>query len=133
MTDVYIVGAARTPIGSYLGALSEVSAPELGAVAIGAALKKAKLSADSVEELYFGNVLSAGIGQAPARQAALKAGLPDRVPCTTVSKVCGSGLQAVVLAARGVLLGDTQVVVAGGMESPRSLLPPKSPQWVPHG
>lgn len=120
MTDspvVYIVSASRTPIGSYLGALREVPAPALGAVAIEAALRAANLSVDTVDELYFGNVLNAGLGQAPARQAALKAGLPESVPCTTVSKVCGSGLQAVVLAAKSVLLGDAQIAVAGGMES----------------
>jgi acetyl-CoA C-acetyltransferase len=114
---VYLVSAARTPIGSFLGALSSVSAPELGATAIRAALARAQLPAEAVQEVFFGNVLSAGIGQAPARQAALKAGLPQSVPCTTVSKVCGSGLQAVVLGARALLLGDADVVVTGGMES----------------
>ena len=114
---VFIVGAARTPIGSYLGALSSESAPSLGAVAIHAALERAKVGPDRVDEVFMGNVLSAGIGQAPARQASLKAKIPDTVPTTTVSKVCGSGLQAVVFGARAVLLGDAGIVVAGGMES----------------
>ncbi len=116
-SPVYIVRSARTPIGSFLGALSTKSAPELGSVAIRAALERSGLSADAVDEVFFGNVLSAGIGQAPARQAALGAGLPNTVPCTTVSKVCGSGLQAVVLGARAVLCGDANVVVTGGMEA----------------
>ncbi len=116
-SPVYIASAARTPIGSFLGALSSLSAPELGAVAIKAALERAGLAAETVDEVFFGNVLSAGIGQAPARQASLKAGLSNSVPCTTVSKVCGSGLQSVVLGARAVLLGDAEVVVTGGMES----------------
>ncbi len=116
-SPVYIVRSARTPIGSFLGALSAKSAPELGSVAIRAALERSSLSADVVDEVFFGNVLSAGIGQAPARQAALGAGLPNTVPCTTVSKVCGSGLQAVVLGARAVLCGDANVVVTGGMEA----------------
>ncbi len=116
-TPVYVASAARTPIGSFLGALSSLSAPQLGATAIRAALERAGVAADRVDEVFFGNVLSAGIGQAPARQAALGAGLPDTVPCTTVSKVCGSGLQAVVLGTRSVLLGDADLVVSGGMES----------------
>jgi acetyl-CoA C-acetyltransferase len=115
--DVFIVGAARTPVGSYLGALSALSAPKLGAVAIRAALERAKLGADAVQEVFFGNVLSAGIGQAPARQASLAAKIPATVPTTTVSKVCGSGLQAVVFGAKSVMLGDADIVVAGGMES----------------
>jgi acetyl-CoA C-acetyltransferase len=114
---VYVVSAARTPIGSFLGTLSSVRAPNLGATAIKGALARARLPADAVQEVFMGNVLSAGIGQAPARQAAIYAGIPNTVPATTVSKVCGSGLQAVVLAARTVALGDADVVVAGGMES----------------
>ena len=114
---VYIVSATRTPIGSYLGALQSLSAPKLGAVAIKAALERAKVSADAVGEVFMGNVLSAGIGQAPARQASLFAGIPDSVPCTTVSKVCGSGLQSVILGTKTALLGDADIVVAGGMES----------------
>jgi acetyl-CoA C-acetyltransferase len=115
--DVFIVGAARTPIGSYLGALTLLSAPKLGAIAIRAALERARVAADKVEEVFMGNVLSAGIGQAPARQASLAAKIADTVPTTTVSKVCGSGLQAVVFGAKTVMLGDADLVVAGGMES----------------
>ncbi|HEY2405321.1 MAG TPA: acetyl-CoA C-acyltransferase, partial [Polyangiaceae bacterium] len=115
--SVFIVSAARTPIGAYLGALATVSAPRLGAVAIRAALERASVTASDVDEVFMGNVLSAGIGQAPARQAAIYAGLPHRVPCTTVSKVCGSGLQAVIWGAKTIQLADANVVVAGGMES----------------
>jgi acetyl-CoA C-acetyltransferase len=114
---VYIVSAARTPIGSFLGALSGVPATRLGATAIRGALSRAKLEPGSIEEVFMGNVLSAGIGQAPARQALIYAGLPDKVPATTVGKVCGSGLQAVVFGAKTVALGDADLVVAGGMES----------------
>ena len=114
---VYIVGAARTPIGSYLGALASLPAPRLGAIAIRAAVERAGLNADEIGEVFMGNVLSAGIGQAPARQAAIFGGIPNTVPATTVSKVCGSGLQAVVFGTKTVLLGDAQLVVAGGMES----------------
>ncbi|RPI61327.1 MAG: acetyl-CoA C-acyltransferase, partial [Lysobacterales bacterium] len=114
---VYIVSATRTPIGSYLGALGSLAAPRLGATVIQSAIERAKLRPEQVEEVYMGNVLSAGIGQAPARQAAIYAGVPDTVPATTVSKVCGSGLQAVVLATRELMLGDVEIAVAGGMES----------------
>jgi acetyl-CoA C-acetyltransferase len=116
-SEVFIVGAARTPIGSFQGVLSRVTAPRLGAVAIEAALSQAQLDKEHVDEVFMGNVLSAGLGQAPARQAAIYAGLPTRVPATTISKVCGSGLQAVLLAARAIACGDDRVVVAGGMES----------------
>ena len=115
--SVYVVGAARTPIGAFLGSLSTLSAPRLGAVAIRAALERARVAPELVGEVFMGNVLSAGIGQAPARQAAIFGGIPNTVPCTTVNKVCGSGLQAVVLGARSLLLGDADIVVAGGMES----------------
>jgi acetyl-CoA C-acetyltransferase len=115
--QVFIVGAARTPIGAFQGALARVSAPRLGAVAIRAALAQSGAAAELVDEVFMGNVLSAGLGQAPARQAALYAGLPERAPATSVSKVCGSGMQAVLLGARSVLCGDNQLVVAGGMES----------------
>ncbi len=115
--EVFIVGASRTPIGSFQGVLAEVTATELGATAIRAALERSGLTADDVGETYMGNVLTAGVGQAPARQAAKAAGIPDRVPATTVGKVCGSGLQAAILGARSILLGDADVVVAGGMES----------------
>jgi acetyl-CoA C-acetyltransferase len=114
---VYIVGATRTPIGAFLGTLSAIPAPRLGSAAIEAALQRANVPADRVGEVFMGNVLSAGIGQAPARQAAIYAGIPHSVPATTVSKVCGSGLQAVVLGAKTVALGDAEIVVAGGMES----------------
>jgi acetyl-CoA C-acetyltransferase len=114
---VYVVGAARTPIGAFLGSLSSLAAPRLGAVAIEAALARAKVAPDLVGEVFMGNVLSAGIGQAPARQAAIYAKLPQKVPCTTVGKVCGSGMQAVILGAKTIALGDADVVVTGGMES----------------
>jgi acetyl-CoA C-acetyltransferase len=117
MDAVYVVSAARTPIGSFLGALSTLPAPRLGAVAIKAATERARVRPESVDQLFFGNVLSAGIGQAPARQAGIFAGLPVEVPATTVSKVCGSGLEAVVLAARAIRVGDASIAVAGGMES----------------
>jgi len=115
--SLFIVGAARTPIGAFLGGLSALPAPRLGAVAIRAALERAKVEPGLIEEVFMGNVLSAGIGQAPARQASIYAGLPSSVPCTTVNKVCGSGLQAAVLAARALLVGDAELAVAGGMES----------------
>ncbi|WP_349922180.1 thiolase family protein [Aeromonas veronii] len=115
--DIVIVAAKRTPMGAFQGALSGQSAPELGACAIAAAMASAGLQGEQIDEVYMGNVLSAGVGQAPARQAALKAGLPNRVPCTTLNKVCGSGMKAVMLAADSLRLGDTRVVVAGGMES----------------
>jgi acetyl-CoA C-acetyltransferase len=114
---VYIVSAARTPIGSFLGTLGSVRAPDLGAVAIRGALSRAKLAPDAVEQVFMGNVLSAGVGQAPARQAAIFAGIPNTVPATTVSKVCGSGMEAVILAAKTIAVGDADFVVAGGMES----------------
>ncbi|HEX2692717.1 MAG TPA: acetyl-CoA C-acetyltransferase [Gemmatimonadaceae bacterium] len=112
-----IVGAARTPIGKFLGALSPLSAPELGAVAIREALKRSKVSPDDVNEVIMGHVIQAGTGQAPARQAALKAGLPATVSAVTVNKVCGSGLKAVMLASQAIKAGDAQVIIAGGQES----------------
>jgi acetyl-CoA C-acetyltransferase len=117
LPPVYIVSAARTPIGAYLGSLASVTAPHLGATAIKGALARAGLAPDTIQEVFMGNVLSAGIGQAPARQAMIYAGLPNTVPATTVSKVCGSGLQAVVFGAKTIALGDADLVVAGGMES----------------
>jgi acetyl-CoA C-acetyltransferase len=117
MREVVIVGAARTPIGSFLGSLAAVPATELGAVAIRAALGRAGVKGDEVQEVFMGCVLPAGLGQAPARQAALGAGLPRATPCTTVNKVCGSGLKAVVMAAQAIATGDVDVAVAGGMES----------------
>ena len=113
---VYIVGAVRTPIGSFLGSLSAVAAPRLGAAAIEAALARAGVAPELVGEVFMGNVLTAGVGQAPARQAAIYGKLPNTVPATTVGKVCGSGLQAVILGAKSVALGDAEIVVAGGME-----------------
>jgi acetyl-CoA C-acetyltransferase len=112
-----IVGAARTPIGKFLGALSTLSAPELGAVAIREALKRSGVPADDVQEVIMGHVLQGGTGQAPARQAALKAGLPPTVSAVTVNKVCGSGLKAVMLASQAIKAGDAEVIVAGGQES----------------
>src|SRR6476469_4923247 len=117
MRDVVIVGAARTPIGSFLGALSSVPAPRLGATAIKAALERAGVSANDVGLVHMGSVLQAGLGQAPARQAALGAGLPNSVPCVTVNKVCGSGLESVLGVARAIAAGEIEVGVAGGMES----------------
>src|SRR5687768_2911851 len=114
---VFIVAATRTPIGAFQGALSSVTAPHLGAAAIKAALERGKVAADQIDEVYMGNVLSAGIGQAPARQAMIYAGIPAKTPATTVGKVCGSGLQAVVLGAKSIALSDAELVVAGGMES----------------
>lgn len=115
--EVFIVGSARTPIGAFQGALSTVSAPELGAVAIRSALERAGVSPDLVDETYMGNVLTAGIGQAPARQAAKKAGVLDKTPATTVGKVCGSGMMSIILGAKSILLADAEIVIAGGMES----------------
>ncbi len=119
---VVIVAAVRTPIGSFMGALSTVSAPQLGAHVIKGALEKINVNPNEVNEVFMGNVLSAGLGQAPARQAALLAGLPHKVPCTTVNKVCASGMKAVLLGAQAIALGDAEVVVAGGMEN-MSLVP----------
>ncbi len=115
--EVFIVGAARTPIGSFQGALGAVDAPTLGSVAIRAALGGAKLTGEHVDETFMGNVLTAGVGQAPARQAAKAAGVPDKTPATTVGKVCGSGLMSVVLGTKSIRLEDAEIVVAGGMES----------------
>lgn len=115
--EVYIVAAVRTPMGSFNGSLSSVSATRLGAVAIQGALKKAGLDAAAVNEVFMGCVLQAGVGQAPARQAAKFAGLPDNIPATTINKVCASGLKSIALGAQSILLGHNEVVVAGGMEN----------------
>lgn len=115
--EVFICSAVRTPIGAFQGSLADVAATRLGATAVKAALERARVAPDQVGEVYMGNVLTAGEGQAPARQAALYAGLPTDVPCTTVGKVCGSGLMAVMLGTKSIQLGDADVVVAGGMES----------------
>jgi acetyl-CoA C-acetyltransferase len=117
MRDVVIVGAARTAIGSFLGSLAQVPAPKLGAAAIKAALERAGVGANDVGVVHMGNVLQAAVGQAPARQAALFAGLPQSVPCVTVNKVCGSGLEAILGAARMIAAGEVEIAVAGGMES----------------
>ena len=114
--EVVIAGAARTPIGTFGGAFAEVPATQLGATAIAEALKRARVSPEQVDEVLMGNVLSAGLGMNPARQASLAAGIPDSVPATTVNKVCGSGLKTVALAAGAIMLGDAEIVVAGGME-----------------
>ncbi|MBI5361544.1 MAG: acetyl-CoA C-acetyltransferase [Planctomycetes bacterium] len=117
MKDVVIVSACRTPIAKFQGGLASFTAPQLGALAIQEALKRANLSANEVQEVIFGNVLAAGIGQNPARQAAIKAGIPNTVPSFTVNKVCGSGLKSVMLAAQAIRAGDIDVAVAGGQES----------------
>jgi len=114
---IYIVAAVRTPIGAFMGSLSSVPATKLGAVAISGALNKADIDPKMIDEVFIGNVLQAGLGQAPARQAALGAGIPSDVPCTTVNKVCASGMKAVMLATQTILSGDNDIVVAGGMEN----------------
>lgn len=114
---VYLLSSARTAFGSFMGSLSQVPAPKLGAAAIKGAVEKAGLKPDQVNEVFMGNVIQAGVGQAPARQATIFAGLPENVPATTVNKVCGSGLQSIILGARSILTGDNEVVVAGGMEN----------------
>lgn len=119
---VIIASAVRTPIGSFLGSLSTVPATELGSIAIKAALEKANVSEKSVDEVFMGHVVQANCGQAPARQAAIFAGIPDKVPCTTVNKVCASGLKSVMLGAQSIAVGQANVVVAGGMEN-MSLIP----------
>jgi acetyl-CoA C-acetyltransferase len=122
MKTVVIVSAVRTPIGSFLGSLSSIPAPKLGAIAIKGALDKINLKPELVDEVLMGNVVQAGVGQAPARQAAIYAGIPNTVPCTTVNKVCASGMKAVMQAAQAIALGDANIVVAGGMEN-MSLIP----------
>jgi len=117
MIPVYIVSAVRTPIGSFNGSLSSISAPQLGATAIKGAIGKISLDSKEVDEVYMGNVLQAGLGQAPARQAALFAGIPNTVPCTTINKVCTSGMKSVALGAQSIMLGLNDVVIAGGMEN----------------
>ena len=117
MNEVYIMSVARTPIGNLGGVLSSLSAVALGKIAIKGAIERANIQPDQVEEVFMGNVLSANVGQAPARQAALGAGIPYSVPCTTVNKVCSSGMKSIMLAAQSILLGDNDIVVAGGMES----------------
>ncbi|NIK91743.1 acetyl-CoA C-acyltransferase [Mangrovimonas sp. CR14] len=120
--QVVIVSAARTPIGSFLGSLSTIPAPRLGAVAIKGALDKIQLKPEMVDEVFMGHVVQAGAGQAPARQAAIYAGIPNTVPCTTINKVCSSGMKSVMHAAQAIALGDADIVVAGGMEN-MSMIP----------
>ena len=126
MNEVVIVAAVRTPIGSFGGVLSTLSATDLGAAAIRGALARAGVEPGQVQEVYMGNVVSATVGQAPAKQAALKAGLPPNIPCTTINKVCASGTKAIMLAAQAIQLGQADVVVAGGMESMSNI-----PYYVP--
>ena len=121
MKEVVIVSAVRTPMGSFGGSLSSVSATTLGGVAIKGALEKVSLSADKVDEVYMGNVLQANLGQAPARQAAMAAGLTQEVPCTTINKVCSSGMKSIMLAAQSIMCGDNDIVIAGGMENMSSV------------
>ncbi len=120
--DVVIVSAVRTPIGSFLGSLSSIPAPKLGAIAIKGALNKINLDGNLIDEVFMGNVVQAGVGQAPAKQAALFAGLPDSIPCTTVNKVCASGMKSIAFAAQAIKCGDADIVVAGGMEN-MSMIP----------
>ena len=115
--DAFIVSAVRTPIGKFIGTLASKKATELGSHAIGEALARAGAPAEHIDEVFFGNVVSAGLGQAPARQAALGAGVPASIPCTTINKVCGSGMKAIMLAAQAIRAGDGDLFVAGGMES----------------
>lgn len=122
MKEVVIVSAARTPIGSFMGSLSTVPATKLGSIAIQGALHKINLKPELIDEVLMGNVVQAGVGQAPARQAALGAGIPDTVPCTTVNKVCASGMKAIMQGAQAIMLGDANIVVAGGMEN-MSMIP----------
>ncbi len=117
MKEVFIMSIARTPIGSLSGALSSITAPKLGAAAIKAAMERAKISPEQVQEVYMGNVLGANVGQAPAQQASIYAGIPTNVPCTTVNKVCASGMKAIMLGAQSIMMGINDIVVAGGMES----------------
>ncbi len=136
MNDVVIMGLCRTPIGSFGGTLSSLPAPRLGAVVVEEAIKRAGIKKEQVDEVIMGNVLTAGAGQAPARQAALFAGLPEKIECMTINKVCGSGLKAVMLAAQAILLDDAEIVLAGGMESmsnaPYLLEKARTGYWLGH-
>ena len=115
--EVYIISAVRTPMGSFLGAFATIPATQLGSTAIKGALEKASVPVDAIDEVFMGNVLQAGVGQAPARQAALGAGLNQNVPCTTINKVCASGMKSIMLGAQSILAGDNHIVIAGGMEN----------------
>ncbi len=117
MKEVVIISAVRTPMGSFCGKLSQVSATELGSIAIKGAIKKAKISKDIIDEVFMGNVLQANLGQAPAKQSAIMAGLKDTVPCTTINKVCSSGMKSIMIAAQSIIAGDNEIVIAGGMEN----------------
>lgn len=117
MNEVFIMSVARTPIGSLGGVLSSLTAPQLGAIAIKGALQRAGITAELVQEVYMGNVLSANVGQAPAQQASIASGIPTSVPCTTINKVCASGMKSIMLGAQSIMLGVSDIVVAGGMES----------------
>ena len=117
MKEVVIISAVRTPMGSFCGKLSQVPATELGSIAIKGAIKKAKISKDIVDEVFMGNVLQANLGQAPAKQSAIMAGLQDTVPCTTINKVCSSGMKSIMIAAQSIIAGDNEIVIAGGMEN----------------
>src|SRR5256884_9401977 len=117
ISEAVIISAARTPVGKFLGALKSFKATDLGAIVVREAVKRAGVKPEDVDEVIMGCVIQAGLGQNPARQAALRGGLPDAVSAVTVNKVCGSGLKAIMMAAQGVQLGDTEIVVAGGMES----------------
>lgn len=128
MKEVFIISMARTPIGNLNGKLSKFSAVDLGALAIKGAIERAGIQNDQVEEVFMGNVIQANVGQAPARQVALKAGLPANIPCTTVNKVCSSGMKAIMFGVQSILLGDSEIVVAGGMESMT-----QAPHYLPTG
>src|SRR5947207_5788876 len=117
MADAFLLAGVRTPIGKFLGGLADLPAPQLGALVVAEAMRRAKVPPERVDEVIIGNVIQAGVGQNPARQAALKAGLPDTIAAFTVNKVCGSGLKAVMLAAQAIRAGDADCIVAGGMES----------------
>ncbi|HET9137466.1 MAG TPA: acetyl-CoA C-acetyltransferase, partial [Candidatus Kapabacteria bacterium] len=117
MSTPVILSGARTPIGSLSGTLGDLTAPQLGSVAIKAALERSNVKAETVNEVFMGCVLSGGMGQAPARQASLGAGIPNSVPCNTINKVCGSGMKAIITGVQTIMTGDNKVVVAGGMES----------------
>ena len=117
MKEVVIISAVRTPMGSFCGKLSQVSATELGSIAIKGAIKKAKISKDIIDEVFMGNVLQANLGQAPAKQSAIMAGLKDTVPCTTINKVCSSGMKSIMIGAQSIIAGDNEIVIAGGMEN----------------
>ncbi|GGK56304.1 MULTISPECIES: acetyl-CoA C-acyltransferase [Flavobacteriaceae] len=121
MREVVIVSVARTPIGTFLGSLASISAPKLGAIAIKGALNKINLDPNLIDEVFMGNVISAGLGQAPARQAAIFAGIPKNVPCTTINKVCASGMKSIMLAAQAIKAGDADIIIAGGMENMSSI------------